>query len=205
MAAKTKKAAKGPPRRISQETFDEAVQQNMDDFDLDPDEAVADAVKEFELQNVDLSEIDKSYAGPEGRGEHPVVAVTETFVEAVEAASGDPGSDEKRTHAYAAGHMLRISIVSWNIPGWGAAATGAGAVQAAHAHVSNVAKYALTASTLTPSETLLQETTQLLCDALGLLEALLGADEARETFAGLQFPMAFTKDAWPACARAWKY
>lgn len=198
MAAKKKKAAKGPPRRISQETFDEAVQQNIDDFDLDPDEAVADAVKEFELQNVDLSEIDKSYAGPEGRGEHPVVASTKMFVEAVEAASRDPGSDEKRTHAYAAGHMLRISIVSWNIPGWGAAATGAGAVQAAHAHVSNVAKHALTVSTLTPSE----DTTQLLCDALGLLEAVLGADEARETFAGLKFPMAFTKDAWPACARA---
>ena len=198
MAAKKKKAAKGPPRRISQETFDEAVQQNIDDFDLDPDEAVADAVKEFELQNVDLSEIDTSYAGPEGRGEHPVVASTKMFVEAVEAASRDPGSDEKRTHAYAAGHMLRISIVSWNIPGWGAAATGAGAVQAAHAHVSNVAKHALTVSTLTPSE----DTTQLLCDALGLLEAVLGADEARETFAGLQFPMAFTKDAWPACARA---
>ena len=198
MSAKKKKAAKGPPRRISQETFDEAVQQNIDDFDLDPDEAVADAVKEFELQNVDLSEIDKSYAGPEGRGEHPVVASTKMFVEAVEAASRDPGSDEKRTHAYAAGNMLRISIVSWNIPGWGAAATGAGAVQAAHAHVSNVAKHALTVSTLTPSE----DTTQLLCDALGLLEAVLGADEARETFAGLQFPMAFTKDAWPACARA---
>ena len=153
------KAAKGPPRRISQETFDEAVQQNIDDFDLEPDEAVADAVKEFELQNVDLSEIDKSYAGPEGRGEHPVVAPTERFVAAVEAASGDPGSDEKRKHADAAGHFLRMSIESLNFPGWGAAATGAGAVQAAHAHVSNVAKHALSASNLTPSETLLHALT----------------------------------------------
>ena len=215
------KAAKGPPRRISQETFDEAVQQNIDDFDLEPDEAVADAVKEFELQNVDLSEIDKSYAGPEGRGEHPVVAPTERFVAAVEAASGDPGSDEKRKHADAAGHFLRMSIESLNFPGWGAAATGAGAVQAAHAHVSNVAKHALSASNLTPSETLLHaltasdtpsetlepdalvaDTTRRLCDALMLLEAVLGADEARETFAGLKFPMAFTAAAWPACARA---
>ena len=215
------KAAKGPPRRISQETFDEAVQQNIDDFDLEPDEAVADAVKEFELQNVDLSEIDKSYAGPEGRGEHPVVAPTERFVAAVEAASGDPGSDEKRKHADAAGHFLRMSIESLNSPGWGAAVTGAGAVQAAHAHVSNVAKHALSASNLTPSETLLHaltasdtpsetlepdalvaDTTRRLCDALMLLEAVLGADEARETFAGLKFPMAFTAAAWPACARA---
>ena len=215
------KAAKGPPRRISQETFDEAVQQNIDDFDLEPDEAVADAVKEFELQNVDLSEIDKSYAGPEGRGEHPVVAPTEIFVAAVEAASGDPGSDEKRKRADAAGLFLRTAIESWNLPGWGAAVTGAGAVQAAHAHVSNVAKHALSASNLTPSETLLHaltasdtpsetlepdalvaDTTRRLCDALELLEAVLGADEARETFAGLKFPMAFTAAAWPACARA---
>ena len=104
------KAAKGPPRRISQETFDEAVQENIDDFDLEPDEAVADAVKEFELQNVDLSEIDKSYAGPEGRGVHPVVVPTEMLVEAVEDVAKDPGSVEKRGKADLSTKMLRNSI-----------------------------------------------------------------------------------------------
>jgi hypothetical protein len=29
---------------------------------------VEEAIKEFEMQGVDLSQIDKTYAGPEGRG-----------------------------------------------------------------------------------------------------------------------------------------
>ena len=72
-------------RRISQETFDECVQGNIDDFEMEPDEAVEEAVKEFELQGVDLSQIHKSYAGPEGRGEHPAANATRDFVAAVEA------------------------------------------------------------------------------------------------------------------------
>ena len=187
------KAAKGPPRRISQETFDEAVQENIDDFDLEPDQAVADAVKEFELQNVDLSEIDKSYAGPEGRGEHVIVGPTKTFMEAVEAAAKDPTSDEKQHGANAAGETLRTSIVSLNSPGWGAAATGAGAVQAARLHVLNA-----TTRSDDPEAT----DTDFLSNALGLLAAVLGADEAKATFAALKFPMETVRAAWPACAAA---
>ena len=191
------KAAKGPPRRISQETFDEAVQENIDDFDLEPDEAVADAVKEFELQNVDLSEIDKSYAGPEGRGEHPVVVPTEMFVKAVEDVAKDPGSVEKRGKVEACTMGLRVSISGWNIPGWGAAATGAGAVQAAHLNVMNAA----TISDEVESQ-IRATRAELLTSALDLLAVVLGADEAKQTFAALKFPMEIARAAWPACAAA---
>ena len=191
------KAAKGPPRRISQETFDEAVQENIDDFDLEPDEAVADAVKEFELQNVDLSEIDKSYAGPEGRGEHPVVAPTEMFVKAVEDVAKDPGSVEKRGKVEACTMGLRVSISGWNIPGWGAAATGAGAVQAAHLNVMNAA----TISDEVESQ-IRATRAELMTSALDLLAVVLGADEAKQTFAALKFPMEIARAAWPACAAA---
>eukprot|EP00238_Polyblepharides_amylifera_P003099 CAMPEP_0196590390 /NCGR_PEP_ID=MMETSP1081-20130531/66513_1 /TAXON_ID=36882 /ORGANISM="Pyramimonas amylifera, Strain CCMP720" /LENGTH=59 /DNA_ID=CAMNT_0041913485 /DNA_START=112 /DNA_END=287 /DNA_ORIENTATION=+ len=54
-------------KTISQETFDEAVQQNIDTFDMDPEEAVADAVKEFQMSGVDLSGVSKNYAGENGR------------------------------------------------------------------------------------------------------------------------------------------
>ena len=37
-------------KRISQETFDAAVKENMDDFGLSAEEAVRDTIKEFELQ-----------------------------------------------------------------------------------------------------------------------------------------------------------
>ena len=71
-------------RRITQETFDECVQGNIDDFEMEPDEAVEEAVKEFELQGVDISQIDKSYAGPDGRGEHPAASAAKEHATAVE-------------------------------------------------------------------------------------------------------------------------
>ena len=48
----------GSKRRISQETFDEVVQENIKDFAMDPDEAVADAIAQFKTQRVDLGNID---------------------------------------------------------------------------------------------------------------------------------------------------
>ncbi|XP_073395364.1 uncharacterized protein [Physcomitrium patens] len=42
---------------ISQESFDAAVKENMDDFDMDLEEAVQDAVQAFKIQGVDLSGI----------------------------------------------------------------------------------------------------------------------------------------------------
>ncbi|EEY62973.1 uncharacterized protein PITG_14593 [Phytophthora infestans T30-4] len=49
-------------RQISQETFDECVAENVEDFDMSLKEAVADAVQQFESQGVDLSNIIKSGA-----------------------------------------------------------------------------------------------------------------------------------------------
>jgi hypothetical protein len=37
-------------RVISQETFDEVVKENMKEFDMSPEEAVQDAVQQFEAQ-----------------------------------------------------------------------------------------------------------------------------------------------------------
>lgn len=37
-------------RRITQETFDAAVRENMEEFDMDPDEALREAVEQFESQ-----------------------------------------------------------------------------------------------------------------------------------------------------------
>eukprot|EP00501_MAST-03F_sp_TOSAG23-6_P001182 GSMAST32.ASY1.ANO1.1226.1 assembled CDS len=43
--------------RITQETFDEAVKENMEDLDMSKEEAIEDAVQTFEAQHVDLSNI----------------------------------------------------------------------------------------------------------------------------------------------------
>jgi hypothetical protein len=47
----------GGLRRITQETFDEAVRENIEDLEMTREEAIADAVETFEAQRVDLSNI----------------------------------------------------------------------------------------------------------------------------------------------------
>ena len=37
-------------KRITQETFDEAVRENMDDFDMPREEAIKDAIEQFDMQ-----------------------------------------------------------------------------------------------------------------------------------------------------------
>lgn len=37
-------------RRITQETFDDAVKENMEEFEMEPAEALRDAVEQFESQ-----------------------------------------------------------------------------------------------------------------------------------------------------------
>lgn len=68
------------PVRISQETFDEAVQENMEEFEMDGEEAVVDAVKQFELKGVDLSNIIKRVPGAEGAAaaeQHPLLVAVD--------------------------------------------------------------------------------------------------------------------------------
>ncbi|KAM9323482.1 armadillo repeat-containing protein 6 [Pholidichthys leucotaenia] len=47
-------------RRITQETFDAAVRENMEEFEMEPDEALREAVEQFESQGVDLGCIVKA-------------------------------------------------------------------------------------------------------------------------------------------------
>lgn len=44
-------------RRITQETFDAAVAENIEEFEMEPAEAVEDAIEQFKSQGVDLSNI----------------------------------------------------------------------------------------------------------------------------------------------------
>ncbi|XP_048198571.1 armadillo repeat-containing protein 6 isoform X2 [Perognathus longimembris pacificus] len=47
-------------KRITQDTFDVAVRENVEEFNMDPEEAVKEAVEQFESQGVDLSNIVKT-------------------------------------------------------------------------------------------------------------------------------------------------
>ena len=59
--------------RVSQETFDAAVQENVEEFDMSPEEALADAISQFESQGVNLSNVIKRAPGATGEDD-PVIA-----------------------------------------------------------------------------------------------------------------------------------
>uniref|UniRef100_A0A2K5LTL0 Armadillo repeat containing 6 n=1 Tax=Cercocebus atys TaxID=9531 RepID=A0A2K5LTL0_CERAT len=56
----TSTQAKMVSKRIAQETFDAAVRENIEEFAMGPEEAVKEAVEQFESQGVDLSNIVKT-------------------------------------------------------------------------------------------------------------------------------------------------
>jgi len=60
---------------ITQETFDEVVKENIDDFDMEAEEALNDAVEQFEKQEISLKMIMKSV--PEQNGKHLVINLIE--------------------------------------------------------------------------------------------------------------------------------
>jgi hypothetical protein len=95
------------------------------------EEAVSDAIKEFGLQNVDLSDIDLTYAGPDGRGEHPASVATKVYVAAVEG-----GGDVMGTGSTLREQLGGVTATA----GWGRACVEAGAVQASFLAVQNGVK-----------------------------------------------------------------
>ena len=49
------------PKQITQETFDAVVRENIEEFEMDLEEAVQDAMDQFKTQGVDLSNLITSY------------------------------------------------------------------------------------------------------------------------------------------------
>ncbi|XP_050393057.1 armadillo repeat-containing protein 6 [Patella vulgata] len=72
---------------ISQETFDDVVKENMEDFDMGVDEAIADAVTQFESQGVNLLNIIKDpgmFTNGTGQTNHAVIQALEKVKTCVE-------------------------------------------------------------------------------------------------------------------------
>lgn len=95
-------------RRISQETFDMVVRENIDDFEMEAEEAVKDAVEQFESQGVDLSNIVKSV---EGTNSGPIPEILERLAatESVEAACSCLGEFSQLCRAAVENRLVAIS------------------------------------------------------------------------------------------------
>lgn len=90
--------------RVSQETFDQAVQENVDDFEMEPEEALADAIAQFEAQGANLDNIVKRVPGAAAEADPPVLL----HVRALQAVIEDLEDDET-TELQFGGGMMRIT------------------------------------------------------------------------------------------------
>ncbi|NWT62970.1 ARMC6 protein, partial [Erythrocercus mccallii] len=74
-------------KQIAQETFDDAVQENITEFEMEPEEAVREAVQQFESQGVDLSNIVKAVRPPASengqRQKHQILLTLDALSRAV--------------------------------------------------------------------------------------------------------------------------
>ncbi|KAM6219317.1 armadillo repeat-containing protein 6 [Rhynchocyon petersi] len=74
-------------KRISQETFDAAVRENIEEFEMEPDEAVREATEQFESQGVDLNNIVKTVPKVSANGpqepQHDVLQALDALQEAM--------------------------------------------------------------------------------------------------------------------------
>ncbi|TYZ66181.1 hypothetical protein PybrP1_008931 [[Pythium] brassicae (nom. inval.)] len=95
-------SAAAPPRaQISQETFDDVVRENMEEFDMELEEATRDAVQQFESQRVDLSNIIKQVGGGASADERPAAVLEQLkrSIAALRALSGSGRSEDGDTDA----------------------------------------------------------------------------------------------------------
>ncbi|XP_020636648.3 armadillo repeat-containing protein 6 [Pogona vitticeps] len=90
-------------KRITQETFDDVVQENILEFGMDPDEAVTEAIQQFESQGVDLSNIVKMAPSPSSGNspeqKHAILQTLDALQKAV--IDGDAGHVDDLLVAFA--------------------------------------------------------------------------------------------------------
>ncbi|KAL2611903.1 hypothetical protein R1flu_023595 [Riccia fluitans] len=75
--------------QISQVAFDAVVKENVEEFGMDMDEALEDAVKTFKLQGVDLSGIITDGGGGATLESHPIVEAIQRIRNAVASVTGE--------------------------------------------------------------------------------------------------------------------
>eukprot|EP00967_Tisochrysis_lutea_P149822 scaffold288827_cov32-Tisochrysis_lutea.AAC.2 len=101
--------------RISQQTFDEAVQENMDDLEMGPDEALQDAIEQFTSQGINLSNIVKRVPGADPEEDPEPIKLSRKLVEQL----GELDNEASEEIMFGSG-MMRLTFVT-------------GEAQAAHA------------------------------------------------------------------------
>uniref|UniRef100_A0A8C5WGW0 Armadillo repeat containing 6 n=1 Tax=Leptobrachium leishanense TaxID=445787 RepID=A0A8C5WGW0_9ANUR len=120
-------------RWVTQETFDAIVQENISEFEMDPEEALNEAIQQLESQGVDLTNIIKVVQKPCGENEttpsHDILQTLESLRDSVESSSLSSVSEllvkfgdqckEGMAHRYLAGQKFAYPVVlsAWKLSG----------------------------------------------------------------------------------------
>ncbi|KAM8961028.1 armadillo repeat-containing protein 6 [Pelodytes ibericus] len=118
-------------RWITQETFDAIVQENIAEFEMDPEEALNEAIQQFESQGVDLTNIIKAVQKPCGENEtasnHDILQTLESLRENVHSSNLSSVSEllvkfgdqckQGLAHRYLAGQKSAYPVVlaAWKL------------------------------------------------------------------------------------------
>ncbi|KAK9915509.1 hypothetical protein WJX75_000068 [Coccomyxa subellipsoidea] len=94
-------------KRVTQESFDEAVQENIAEFDMTPDEAVKSAVEEFEMQGADLAGIIRTAEGG-NIDSHPAALAAHRLAAVVGAVCDAESSEQINAEAEACQQLLQV-------------------------------------------------------------------------------------------------
>jgi hypothetical protein len=97
--------------RISQETFDEAVQENVETFDMSPEEALADAISQFETQGINLSNIVKRVPGAEASDDPAAVIALRDIKATLEAAQEAEEAEEETLEINYGGGIMKMMFM----------------------------------------------------------------------------------------------
>ncbi|CAH2293421.1 armadillo repeat-containing 6 [Pelobates cultripes] len=118
-------------RWVTQETFDDIVRENMTEFEMDPEEALNDAIQQLESQGVDLTNIVKAVQKPCGENEtepsHDILQTLGSLRDSVDSSSLSSVSEllvkfgdqckEGMAHRYLAGQKSAYPVVlsAWKL------------------------------------------------------------------------------------------
>jgi len=108
---KDEKQEAGLHARISQETFDSAVQENIDEFDMEPEEALADAISQFETQGVNLSNVVKRVPGAAAEDDPAAVVALREIKAALEAAADADDAEEETLELAYGGGLMKVTFM----------------------------------------------------------------------------------------------
>jgi hypothetical protein len=133
----------GASRRITQEAFDAAVAENVEEFGMGPEEALAEAVAGLQLQGVDLSNVRVTLPEEGGRLQLRAVVAAQALLDA-QAGAGAGAAAEQAALAALAAQLAGPDVEPDAVQAAGA--------QAARARACACGRSALTAAYIPPPQ-----------------------------------------------------